>query len=261
MSTLALFSLKGKVAVLTGGTNGIGLGYVRGLAGAEISQIILTYRNEDALKTTIKEIERINRNVKVDAIKVDFAGDEDQNVQLITEESYRLSITGKVDILINNAGIAHRSPLEDFPQEKFDEVIKVNLNIPIKLTKSIGTRMIESETEGKIVFTASLLSFQGGLNATPYAVSKGGIKSFTQAVSNEWASKGVRVNSIAPGYIETKMTDTMDPKNRSKIIDRIPFGRWGNIDDFQGPIVFLVSDASRYVTGETLVVDGGWMSR
>ena len=121
--------------------------------------------------------------------------------------------------------------------------------------------MLETNTKGKIVFTASLLSFQGGMLSTPYAISKGALKQFTQAVSNEWSSRGIRVNSIAPGYIKTNLTDSMSEENK-KIVDlRIPMKRWGNPDDFMGPIVYLTSDASKYVTGDTLLVDGGWMGR
>lgn len=258
----SLFSLKGQVALLTGGTNGIGLGYAKGLASADIEQIILTYRSESTLEQAKKVIHEVNSNVKLDGIKVDFLSeDEDQLVESIALEAYKLSSTGKIDILINNAGIAHRCAFEEFPQVKFDEVVRVNLNIPVKLTQKVGSKMLEMKTQGKIVFTASLLSFQGGFNSTAYALSKGGIKQFTQALSNEWSSKGIRVNSIVPGYIKTNLTDTMEESQRAKIIDRIPIGRWGNMDDFQGPIVYLVSEASKYVTGESLVVDGGWMGR
>lgn len=258
----SLFSLKGQVALLTGGTNGIGLGYAKGLASADIDQIILTYRSEKTLEEAKAVIHGVNPKVVIDGIKADFiSGDEDQLVDAIAQESYKLSGSGKIDILINNAGISHRCAFEEFPQDKFDEVVRVNLTIPVKLTKKIGSKMLELNTKGKIVFTASLLSFQGGFNATAYALTKGGIKQFTHALSNEWSSKGIRVNSIIPGYIKTNLTDTMEASHRATIVDRIPMGRWGDMDDFQGPIVYLVSDASRYVTGETLIVDGGWLGR
>ncbi|CAH2350048.1 L-rhamnose-1-dehydrogenase [[Candida] railenensis] len=258
----ALFSLKGKVALITGATNGIGLGMAKGLASADIDQIILTYRSEKPLEEAIKVLQEVNPNVKFASIQVDLsAADEDATVKKIFEESYAKSSTGNIDILINNAGISARYALESFPQEEFDQVLKVNLSIPVKLTKAIGTKMLETKTEGKIVFTASLMSFQGGLNTTAYAITKGGINQFMKGLSNEWSSKGIRVNAIAPGYIQTKLTDSMDADRKATVLPRIPIGRWGNIDDFMGPIVFLTSDASKYVTGETLLVDGGWMAR
>ncbi|EMG50307.1 hypothetical protein SBY92_003545 [Candida maltosa Xu316] len=257
-----LFSLKGQVAVLTGGTNGIGLGYAKGLASADLDHLILTYRSESTFEKAKGAIKEVNPKIQIDGIKVDFLKeDEDEIVSKIFEESYKLSKTGNIDILVNNAGITERYAFEDFPQDKFDDVIKVDLNIPVKLTKKIGTKMLETNTKGKIVSTASLLSFQGGMSSTPYAISKGAIKQFTQALSNEWSSKGIRVNAIAPGYIQTNLTDTMNEESRKLVDKRIPMQRWGNPDDFMGPIVFLTSDASRYVTGETLLVDGGWMGR
>lgn len=257
-----LFSLKGQVAVLTGGTNGIGLGYAKGLASAELDQLILTYRSESTLEQAKEVIKSVNSNIEISGIKVDFLEEEeDELVDKIVSESYKLSKTGKVDILINNAGITERYQFESFPEDKFQSVLKVDLNVPVKLTKRFGAKMLEQHVQGKIVSTASLLSFQGGVLSTPYAIAKGALKQFTQAVSNEWSSRGIRVNCIAPGYIETKLTDNMAKEAKALIDKRIPLGRWGQIDDFMGPIVFLTSDASRYVTGETLVVDGGWLSR
>lgn len=258
---LSLFSLEGQVALLTGGTNGIGLGMAKGLADANIDQIILTYRSEKPLEEAIEVLHKVNPKVEVLSIKADFGGtsNEDELVERIATEAFRLSKSGTIDILINNAGINNRFAFHEFPQEKFDEVLRINLNIPVKLTKAIGCKMLEMKTKGKIVFTASLCSFQGGVDSTAYAITKGGIKQFTAALSNDWSLKGIRVNSIAPGYIATNLTDQIEPSRRDTLISRIPIGRWGNMDDFQGPIVFLCSEASRYVTGETLVVDGGWL--
>ncbi|CAK7900778.1 L-rhamnose-1-dehydrogenase [[Candida] anglica] len=260
MSTL--FSLKGKVALITGATNGIGLGMAKGLAEAEIDQIILTYRSEGPLERATNVLKEINPKVVISAVHADLgAGTEDEVVDKIVTEAYAVAQSGVIDILINNAGINNRHPFEAFPAADFAEVLRINLQIPIKLTQRVGTQMLKTKTEGRVVFTASLMSFQGGMNATAYAVTKGGINQFTKALSNEWSSKGIRINSIAPGYIDTNLTGTMDPQHRATILPRIPIGRWGEIDDFKGPIVFLTSDASRYVTGETLLVDGGWMGR
>ncbi|KAI5963240.1 uncharacterized protein KGF55_003032 [Candida pseudojiufengensis] len=258
----SLFSLDGQVALITGATSGIGLGYAEGLASANIKQLILTYRSEQNFEDAKTAILKLNENVKIDGIKVDFLNEnEDELVEKIYEQGYKLSTTGVIDILINNAGITERYNFESFPQQKFDDVLRIDLDIPIKLTQKFGTRMLELKTKGKIVFTASLLSFQGGMKSTPYAVAKGGLKQFTQAVSNEWSSRGIRVNCIAPGYVETKLTSTMEQQNKDLVDKRIPMGRWAQPGDFRGPIVFLCSDASSYVTGETLVVDGGWLGR
>jgi 2-deoxy-D-gluconate 3-dehydrogenase len=167
-----------------------------------------------------------------------------------------------IDILVNNAGTILRKPAAEHPDEYWDEVIAVNQTAQFILTREIGKRMIERGS-GKIIFTASLLSFQGGINVPGYAASKGAIASLVKAFANEWAGKGVNVNAIAPGYIATDNTSTLrNDENRSKsILDRIPAGRWGEPDDFKGPVVFLASAASAYVHGTILTLDGGWMGR
>lgn len=257
-----LFSLKGKVALVTGGTNGIGLGMLKGLVGADIEQVILTYRSDEALSNTIHILKKIKPEVKISSIRANLNDTTLENslVTRIANEAFELTSTGKIDILINNAGINNRFPFLDLSQEKFDEVLRVNLNIPVKLTKEIGLKMLESNTKGSIVFTGSLCSFQGGVNSTAYAITKGGIKQFAAALSNEWSLKGIRVNVIAPGYITTNLSNEIEPELRETLISRIPIGRWGTLDDFQGPAVFLCSEASSYVTGETMVVDGGWLN-
>jgi 2-deoxy-D-gluconate 3-dehydrogenase len=167
-----------------------------------------------------------------------------------------------IDILVNNAGTILRRPAAEHSDEYWDEVIEVNLNAQFILSREIGKEMV-ARGSGKIIFTASLLTFQGGINVPGYAASKGGIGQLTMALSNEWASKGVNVNAIAPGYIETDNTQTLrEDSNRSQqILDRIPAKRWGQPSDFNGPVVFLASAASNYVSGHVLVVDGGWMGR
>jgi len=167
-----------------------------------------------------------------------------------------------IDILINNAGTILRKPAAEHPDEYWDKVIEVNLNAQFILTREFGKDMIERGS-GKIVFTASLLTFQGGITVPGYAASKGGIGQLTMAFANEWAGKGVNVNAIAPGYIATDNTEALrdDPVRSEQILARIPAGRWGEADDFKGPVVFLASDAANYVHGATLLVDGGWMGR
>jgi 2-deoxy-D-gluconate 3-dehydrogenase len=167
-----------------------------------------------------------------------------------------------IDILVNNAGTILRKPAAEHPDEYWDRVIEVNLNAQFILSREIGKRMVE-RGEGKIIFTASLLTFQGGITVPGYAASKGGVAQLTKALANEWSGKGVNVNAIAPGYISTDNTEALrnDPQRATAILARIPAGRWGTPEDFKGATVFLASSASDYVHGTILTVDGGWMAR
>jgi len=168
----------------------------------------------------------------------------------------------RIDILVNNAGTIMRAPAAEHSDEYWDQVIDVNLNAQFILAREIGGQML-NQGSGKVIFTASLLTFQGGITVPGYAASKGAIGSLVKALSNEWAGKGVQVNAIAPGYIATDNTKALreNPERNESILGRIPAGRWGSPDDFKGPTVFLASKASDYVSGEILVVDGGWMGR
>jgi 2-deoxy-D-gluconate 3-dehydrogenase len=168
----------------------------------------------------------------------------------------------RVDILVNNAGTIFRTPAEEHPDEYWDKVIEVNLNAQFVLAREFGKLMVE-RGKGKIVFTASVLTFQGGITVPSYAASKGGVGQLAKALANEWAGKGVNVNAIAPGYIATDITAALraDQVRNEQILVRIPAGRWGEPDDLKGAVVFLASDASNYVNGEILTVDGGWMGR
>ena len=167
-----------------------------------------------------------------------------------------------VDILINNAGIILRNPIAEHRDEYWDKVIEINQNAQFILTREIGKRMTE-RGYGKIVFIASLLTFQGGINVPGYTASKSAVGGLTKAFANEWASKGITVNAIAPGYIATANTAALraDEERSESILDHIPAGRWGEPDDFKGPAVFLSSDASAYMQGTIMTVDGGWMGR
>src|SRR5690606_9882234 len=167
-----------------------------------------------------------------------------------------------VDILVNNAGTILREPAAEHPDKYWDEVIAINQTAQFILTREIGKGMLERGS-GKVIFTASLLTFQGGINVPGYAASKGAVGQLTKAFANEWASKGVNVNAIAPGYISTDNTAALraDEKRSQSILDRIPAARWGEPEDFTGPVVFLASDASNYMHGTVMTVDGGWMGR
>jgi 2-deoxy-D-gluconate 3-dehydrogenase len=167
-----------------------------------------------------------------------------------------------IDILVNNAGTIFRAPAAEYPDEAWDRLIEINLNSQFILSREIGKRMLERGA-GKIIFTASLLTFQGGILVPAYAASKGGVAQLMKALANEWASKGVQVNAIAPGYVSTDNTEALrhDPQRAQAILARIPAGRWGEPEDFKGAVVFLASPASDYVTGTVLTVDGGWMAR
>ena len=198
------------------------------------------------------------RGKKFRAYQCDFS-DRDSVKDFLVKA---LSENQKIDILVNNAGTILRQPAAEHSDEYWDKVIDINLNSQFIITREIGARMIQ-QGSGKIIFTASLLTFQGGVNVPGYAASKGAIGSLVKAFANEWASKGVNVNAIAPGYISTENTDALreDAERSESILSRIPAKRWGEPEDFKGPVVFLASKASEYVNGTILLVDGGWMAR
>jgi 2-deoxy-D-gluconate 3-dehydrogenase len=169
---------------------------------------------------------------------------------------------GVIDILVNNAGIIRRAPAAEHSDEDWDRVLQINLTAAFVLSRQIGRQMV-ARGRGKIIFIASILSFQGGITVPGYAASKGGIAQLTMALANEWAGRGVNVNAIAPGYVRTDNTQALrdDAMRSQQILARIPAGRWGEPDDLKGPAVFLASDASDYMHGAVLLVDGGWMGR
>lgn len=251
-----LFSLKGKTALVTGCKRGIGYAMAEALAeaGADILGVSATLELEGSkIEKCIKEI---GRNFK--AYQSDFSDRKSlyEFIEKVKKEN------DKVDILVNNAGTIMRKPAAEHPDEYWDKVIEVNQNSQFILTREFGKEMIKRGS-GKVIFTASLLTFQGGITVPGYAASKGAIGQLTKAFSNEWASKGVQVNSIAPGYIATDNTQALreDEERSESILSRIPAGRWGQPQDFKGPIIFLASQASNYMNGEVMVVDGGWMGR
>jgi len=248
------FRLSGRLALITGSNQGIGQSYALALAQAGADIIGVSYAND--FKETEKLIARTGRTFH--SYVSDFS---DRNslydfIRKVNDDFPR------IDILVNNAGTILRKPISEHPDEYWDKVIEINLSAQFILTREIGKRMVEYGY-GKVVFIASLLSFQGGILVPGYASSKGGIKQLTMAFANEWASKGVTVNAIAPGYIATENTKALreDPIRNKAILDRIPQGRWGTPEDLMGTVVFLCSDASKYLNGTVITVDGGWMGR
>ncbi len=257
MSILKAFDLTGKTALVTGCSRGIGKGIALGLAeaGANIIGVSATIKLQGS--EIEKEVFALGRKFK--AYQSDFSDRKSIYDFLGRMESDE---TSNIDILVNNAGTIMRAPAAEHSDEYWDKVIEVNLNAQFILAREIGKTMLERGI-GKIIFTASLLTFQGGITVPGYAASKGAIGSLVKALSNEWAGKGVCVNAIAPGYIVTDNTKALqeNPERNQAILSRIPIDRWGTPDDFKGPAVFLASDASNYVSGEILLVDGGWMGR
>jgi 2-deoxy-D-gluconate 3-dehydrogenase len=248
------FKLDGKVALVTGSNRGIGQMYAK--ASAEAGADIIGVSYECDFNATENLIKGVGRNFK--SYCSDFS-DRDSLYEFVKNVKNDFE---KVDILINNAGTILRKPIAEHPDEYWDKVIEVNLSSQFLLTREFGKDMVE-RGYGKIVFIASLLSFQGGITVPGYAASKGGVKQLTMAFANEWASKGVTVNAIAPGYIATDNTAALRAdENRNKaILERIPQGRWGTPEDLMGTVVFLSSDASNYLNGSVVTVDGGWMGR
>jgi len=247
------FSLAGKKALVTGSSKGIGAAIAQALAYAG-ADIVLLGRTAESLEATKSSIVNIGRKVEIvlcdvsspEAIKEVFANIAEMNV----------------DILINNAGSISRAPAAETEIDDWHRIIDTNLNSVFQISLACGRAMI-AKGSGTIINIASLLSFQGGINVPAYTASKHGVAGVTKALANEWGSRGVTVNAIAPGYISTDNTAALraDADRNASILARIPIGRWGNPDDIASVAVFLASPAARYINGEVLTVDGGWMGR
>lgn len=250
---LDYFSLKGKTALVTGARTGIGQAISVGLAAAGAHVLLLGHRdNLGETKEKIEEVGGTYETVLIDLSQVDQIREK---IRPILEKH-------QIDILVNNAGIVYREPAVDYSEAEWNRVINVNLNSVFILSQEVGRRMVERGS-GKIINIASLLSFQGGIFVPAYTASKHAVAGLTKSFANEWASKGVQVNAIAPGYIDTNNTEAIrkDEKRNQSILERIPAGRWGVPEDLVGAALFLASKASDYVNGHVLVVDGGWMGR
>jgi len=256
MSVLDLFKLNGSTALVTGCKRGIGKAMAIALAEAGADIVGVSKSLEPSGSDVENQVTALDRTFK--GYACDFADRAAVNAFLAQVNADH----PRIDILVNNAGTILRKPAAEHPDEYWDTVINTNLNAQWLISRDFGRRMIERGS-GRIIFTASLLTFQGGITVPGYAASKGAVGQLVKALSNEWAGSGVNVNAIAPGYVSTDNTAALraDPVRNPAILSRIPAGRWGEPDDFKGAVVFLASKASSYVTGEILVVDGGWMGR
>ncbi len=256
MSALDLFKLSGKIALVTGCKRGIGKSMAVGLAEAGADIVGVSASLESSGSEVEREVTALGRSFR--AYQCDFGNREKlyEFIRRVRED------VPQIDILVNNAGTILREPAAEHPDEYWDEVIEINLNAQFILSRELGKEMV-ARGSGKIIFTASLLTFQGGITVPGYAASKGGIGQLTMALANEWAAHGVNVNAIAPGYIATDNTTALraDAVRSPAILSRIPAGRWGAPDDFKGPVVFLASEAASYMHGTIVTVDGGWMGR
>jgi 2-deoxy-D-gluconate 3-dehydrogenase len=256
MGILDQFQLHGKTALVTGCRRGIGMAAAIALAEAGADIIGVSRQLEPSGSAIEKEITARGR--RFHAYSCNFA--DRKAVRAFAQEAK--ANHPRIDILVSNAGTVLRKPAAEHPDEYWDEVLEVNLSSQFVLAREFGKEML-ARGYGKIIFTASLLSFQGGITVPGYAAAKGGLATLIMGLSNEWASKGVHVNGVAPGYIRTDNTKALqdDAARSTAILTRIPAGRWGEPADLAGAYVFLASPASDYVDGAILTVDGGWMGR
>jgi 2-dehydro-3-deoxy-D-gluconate 5-dehydrogenase len=251
---LDAFRLKGKVAIVTGCTKGLGQGMAVGLAEAGADIVGIGRSDLDECKSRVEEI------------KCRFLGiNADLSYTKVIEDIMNKTLNefGRMDILINNAGIIRRADAIDFSENDWDDVMNVNLKTLFFLSQAVAKQFIKQKTGGKIINIASMLSFQGGIRVPSYTASKSGVMGITRLMANEWAPYNINVNAIAPGYMTTDNTAPLreDPIRNKAILERIPAGRWGMPDDLKGIAVFLASDASNYINGFTIAVDGGWLAR
>ena len=251
-----MFDLSGQWALVFGGSRGLGRTIALGLAQAG-ANIVLSATKEEKLNMVASEVEALGSKA---IVKVCDVTDLNAVQNLFQELDAEIN---DLDILVNSAGIIRiSSPPEEFSLEDWDDVIEVNLRGTFITCREAGKRMVK-RGKGKIINLASVVSFRGAATIPSYVVSKGGIAQLTRALSNEWASKGINVNALAPGYFKTALTVDLhtDPTRYNAILNRIPAARWGNEEDLKSPAIFLASPASDYVNGHMLVVDGGWMNR
>ncbi len=252
--TLPSFNLAGKVALVTGCNTGLGQAMAIALAeaGADVVGI-----NRSAPTEAEKAIKAAGRKF------FDLRADVGQIDKLAGLVSQAVELAARIDILVNNAGIIRRNDSIDFTEKDWDDVMDVNLKSVFFLSQAAARQFIAQGQGGKIINIASMLSFQGGIRVPSYTSSKSGVLGLTKIMANEWAKHGINVNAIAPGYMDTNNTEAIraDAQRNAEILGRIPAGRWGLPEDMAGPVVFLASQASNYLQGHTMAVDGGWLAR
>ena len=252
--SLDFFKLDGKVAIVTGGNTGLGMAYVEALAAAGADVLVTTFdNNTEEVKNIVESLGRKIVFVQGDLTKKET---RDKVVSTCLEEF------GKIDILLNNAGTIRRAPLLEYKDEDWQAVMDINLNSVYYLSQAVA-KVMAKQGYGKIINIASMLSFQGGKFVPPYTASKHGVAGITKAFANELADLNIQVNAIAPGYIKTANTAPIraDKARNQEILSRIPAGRWGEVSDLMGTVVFLSSKASDYLNGHILAIDGGWLVR
>lgn len=253
--TQGMFSLEGKAAIVTGCSTGLGQGMAAGLAGAGAAIAGVDYVDSSA--ETQKMIEE--KGGRFIYLKADLMSTSPiQGIINKTIDSF-----GRLDILVNNAGIIRREDSLSFSEKDWDDVININLKTVFFFAQAVAKQFIKQKSGGKIINIASMLSFQGGIRVPSYTASKSGVMGLTRLMANEWAKHGINVNAIAPGYMATNNTSALrsDDSRSREILGRIPAQRWGLPEDLAGPAVFLASEASAYINGYTIAVDGGWLAR
>ncbi len=248
------FGLKGKVALVTGASRGLGQAMALGLAEAGSDIMAVDVLDCSETQDQVAGLGRICETLEIDLTS---AGAPEKAVDQTTES------LGEIDILVNNAGIIRRAPFLEFTEKDWDDVMNLNIKAVFLLSQAVVRQMMLQGKGGRIINVASMLSFQGGILVPSYASSKSAVVGLTRLMACELASKGINCNAIAPGYMATDNTKALrqDPTRNKAILDRIPLGRWGEPDDLQGVVVFLASEASAYITGYTIAVDGGWLAR
>jgi 2-deoxy-D-gluconate 3-dehydrogenase len=248
------FSLKGKVAIITGSSTGLGQGMCVAMAEAGASIVGVDYVESPETKAKVEAMGGKFHGMVANLMSI-------EPCQKIVDEAVK--VYGKLDILVNNAGIIRRTDIIDFTEKDWDDVLNINLKTVFFFSQAAARQYIKQGTGGKIVNIASMLSFQGGIRVVSYTASKSGVAGITRSMANEWAKHNININAIAPGYMATNNTAQIraDAERSESILSRIPAGRWGLPDDVMGPAVFLASDASSYMNGYTVAVDGGWLAR
>ena len=248
------FKLEGKVAIVTGCSTGLGQGMSLGLAEAGADIVGVDYVEAPDTEAGVKKLGRRFHGIVCDLMSI-------APVARIVKET--LDTFGRLDVLVNNAGIIRREEAINFSEKDWDEVMNINVKTVFFLSQAAARQFIRQNSGGKIINVASLLSFQGGIRVPSYTASKSGVMGITRLMANEWAKYNINVNAVAPGYMATNNTAPLraDKKRSAEILQRIPAGRWGLPEDMKGPVVFLASEASKYVTGYTVAVDGGWLAR